>query len=475
MTLLNIASILALLSGALNILLGIYIYKKAFKNSANRIFVILTFATAVWSLINAYYLRYTWYPNINFSYAIGIFVPLLILIWISEFTQRKFPRYVLYMFSIGTVIISALTLIPNLVIQNKVQQLNIGFQIFPGPLFTLFAAYLVFLFALACWVLFVQWRTTTGIRRIQYNYIFFAIVIPTTIIVIIDFILPIFKIFNYATFDSILSLFFVSIIGYSITRYRFLDIKVVIKKGLVHFISIAIVLFLYVYLLIFGQRILVQQYFWSEQTTTIWLVLIIVLTLEPMRRLVLKSVDLVFYPEKEGETDQQNIALVLSTAQKLETLVTHLRKELGMIAGVSDVWFLLNDRKLGSLVGYPDGAGNDKIKSSDELARHLTDDTGVIVFDELPYRQEEVDPIEADRLRQVSKQMKNIRASLAMPVGEKGDLIGAFFFGQKAGKEAYTSDVIKKLQDLQRPVTAALANALFYKQAVERIAVLNKH
>jgi len=59
-----------------------------------------------------------------------------------------------------------------------------------------------------------------------------------------------------------------------------------------------------------------------------------------------------------------------------------------------------------------------------------------------------------------------------LTIREKGELVGAFFFGQKKKKEAFTSDNVEYLSRMQFPMTNAIANALLYKQAVERIGKL---
>jgi len=58
---------------------------------------------------------------------------------------------------------------------------------------------------------------------------------------------------------------------------------------------------------------------------------------------------------------------------------------------------------------------------------------------------------------------------LLLPIGEKGELIGMFFFGKKEDNEAFTADNIDYLPKMQLQITNAIVNALLYKKAVERI------
>ena len=92
--------------------------------------------------------------------------------------------------------------------------------------------------------------------------------------------------------------------------------------------------------------------------------------------------------------------------------------------------------------------------------------------EEIPYLIEEQGNGEREVLQSVEKKLKALNVGLVLPIGEKGELVGAFFFGQKKKKEAFTSDNVEYLTRMQFPMTNAIANALLYKQAVERISKL---
>lgn len=470
MSIISIASIVVFISGLLNMLLGLGIYHKAVKNTANRLFVILTFVTSVWAFVNSYYLSHFYYPYTNLAYSVGAWVPFFILIWVTYFTGLKLKKSYIYICALLTSCISIIALVPNTFIKVGVEYYYKGYGVVPGALFSVFALYVSTLAIIAFVIFYSRWRETTGLQRIQYNYIFFGIVFPTSVILIFDFILPIFNINSFATFDSTLSLVFVSVIGYSITRYRFLDLKLVIRKGVVHFLSLLIALFTYIYLLIFFQRILTSQYHWSEQTSTIILVLAIVISLEPLRKGLIWLIDRTFFYKADDIHDDKNIQLILSTTQQFELLIRKLEKELEVIGSVNDVWFQWDNKQTGQLVDITNETKGKIVKSGDGLYTLINERMDVIITEELPYQLEAMDGAEAERVKKALRQLKEGHIGLVLPIGERGELIGAFFFGQRPNKSAFTSEIAERIHALQRPVTSAVANALFYKQAVERIA-----
>ncbi len=76
---------------------------------------------------------------------------------------------------------------------------------------------------------------------------------------------------------------------------------------------------------------------------------------------------------------------------------------------------------------------------------------------------------ERELLVKVEKKLKDLDVYITMSVGELGELMGIFLLTQKKNKEAFTSDDVEYLIKLQPQMTGAIANAIFYKQAVERI------
>jgi len=82
---------------------------------------------------------------------------------------------------------------------------------------------------------------------------------------------------------------------------------------------------------------------------------------------------------------------------------------------------------------------------------------------------EEVSNDEKEILKKIEQKLKELNVGLVWPIEEKGELAGAFFLSQKIKKEAFTSDNVQYLSNLHIQMTGAVANALLYKQAVERI------
>ncbi|MFA6553827.1 MAG: histidine kinase N-terminal 7TM domain-containing protein, partial [Patescibacteria group bacterium] len=383
MSVINIASIVALTSCLLNIILALLIYRKAVKNEANKKFILLALVTALWALANFIYLKNVRYPWINLAYAVGSLIPMLILMWVKSFTKQNVSKIISYGVIFLTVFTAIAVMIPNWLIGEEVSITDFGFNFKPGFLYFWFSTLIVITTLYALWVFFKEWRTTIGLRRVQYNYIFLGIIIPTAIVLFLDCVLPIFSVYKYATFDSVMSLIFVSIIGYSITRYRFLDIRVIIKKGVVHFISIAIVLFLYLYLLIFSQQYLVEQYNWSEQTATIILVLIVVLTIEPLRRFLFKLVDHVFYAQKQTAREEaRTLRHVLSSSLQFGQLINRISSEFQETLEVRDVTFLLLNKQSGILEDYQKNDHPIIFKSGSSLFQYLREHPGVLVTEE---------------------------------------------------------------------------------------------
>lgn len=389
----------------------------------------------------------------------------------------KYIKYCLFLIAIFFSIVTFLDKVasnviirPGLIINDSVY----------GSMYYVYGVYIVLYFILGYYFLFRQLFRAKGIERIKTSYLLSAFVIATVFGLFTNLIYPIFVTRGIESNEGILSpygplatIIIALLTTYSIVRYRFMDIKVVIRKGFIHFISIAIVLFIYLYLLIFSQKYLVDKYNWNSQTSIIILVLVIALTIEPLRRFLFKVVDKVLYSRRKNMRDEaQKLRLAISSSLQFEQLIQKVQISLKSLLEVGEVNFIWYNQKSGNLESY--FSDNKKISwpPTDALFHYLKEHPEPLVAEEISYIREDANEAEAKLLGEIEGKLKKLNVGLVWPIGERGELIGAFLLGQKTRKDAFTSDNVDYLANMQFPMTSAIANALLYKQAVERIGKL---
>ena len=75
--------------------------------------------------------------------------------------------------------------------------------------------------------------------RAQTSYILAGSLISSSLGMVTNLILPTFSIFTFNWLGQILTVVFIGCITYTIIRYRFLDIRLVIKRSTIFFVSLA--------------------------------------------------------------------------------------------------------------------------------------------------------------------------------------------------------------------------------------------
>ncbi|MBU0963875.1 hypothetical protein KKC06_02445 [Patescibacteria group bacterium] len=463
---------LIFITGILNLVLGFVILKKS-KNIVQKNFSYVAILISIWNFVNFIYYLNPIYPYINLSYSFGAIVVTSILLWVGQYLKNKYITSSKILFFIITVILFVLPLLPDIIIINDFNSFVVGFDIKIGPWFLLFAIPISFELIWLSYLLFRSWKKESGLKKVQLSYVLLSFSIPAFFIVVFDFVLPFFGNSYLASFDTLTTLIFVSMIAYSILRYRFFDIKVVIRKGIIHFTSLAIILFLYIYLLIFSQKLFIEKYNWSEQTTTIILVLLIVITIEPLRRALIRVVDKVFYSkQKDVEEEASELKSIMSSSLQLDQLLKKIVTEFKAYLAVSDIQFIWHNKQTGNLENYYKNERRISFSSNNPLFQYLQNNSKLLVTEEIPYLIEEKENGEVQLLKEIEYELKQLKVGLVLPIGERGEIIGLLLFNKKENNEAFTADDIHYLSRMQSQMTGAIANALLYKQAVERISVI---
>ena len=295
------------------------------------------------------------------------------------------------------------------------------------------------------------------------TYVVLAFVVPITFIIVVDFVLPIFGVLWSAGLDSPISLVFASFIAFAIFRHRFFDIRVVIRKSLVQFVTFVLLFAIYAYALLLVQRSTSSNFTLSSNTSLLVTIFIIGLTIEPLRKGIYKFIDgIVANREKDRQEALKRMQLMAASTMLFQTLLERTQQELGKTFGVR-VDFLLAERRVQALTQFP--AGQMKVQLEDVVGQRIAGGR-VLIADELPYRIENGET----SLKVVHEWMLSNDVSAIVPIGAGEDMVGAFLF-RGMGKVVYTADMVRFMKDFQEQSTFAFASAYAYKLAIERITI----
>lgn len=451
-----------LIAGILNLILGIVTLARA-RTSVQKQFGYLVLSFVVWVFINFLYFLKLWFPAVLMSYSFGVCVSLGIFFWVASFIKLKVARWLRWVMSIITITLAALTLVPNLVI-GRPTNLNVALYNYSiAPLFYVFAAFITTILLSVVILLFRAYRKTDGLERLRMAYVVLGFIVPIVFILVFDFVLPAFGVLWTAGLDSLVSLIFAGFISYAILRHRFFDIRVVIRKSLVQFVTFVLLFAIYAYALLLVQRSTSSTFTLSSNTSLLVTIFIIGLTIEPLRKGIYKFIDgIVANREKDRQEALKRMQLMAASTMQFQTLLERTQQELGKTFGVQ-VDFLLAERRVQALTQFP--AGQMKVQLEDVVGQRIAIGK-ILISEELPYRIENGET----SLKVVHDWMQANDVSAIVPIGAGEDMVGAFLF-RGMGKVVYTADMVRFMKDFQEQSTFAFASAYAYKLAVERIGV----
>src|SRR3989344_4662269 len=207
-----------------SLFLGAIVYFRNKRNRLNIYFAIMAIANACWSFVNlmsAFYGDAIW---VRLQYALGAILLGTGLTWFYYLIEGKtnvFRTAVIYLLSFFFAITS---LFGNLIIL-KVDLVHFGS--FEGEFGKLFFIYTAFIGASLIFIvikLFVETFKATGIRKLQLLYVSIGSMFFAILAIVPSFLLPLLGLNSFSQLDLIGSFIYISLITYSITRYRLMDI-----------------------------------------------------------------------------------------------------------------------------------------------------------------------------------------------------------------------------------------------------------
>jgi hypothetical protein len=304
-------------------------------------------------------------------------------------------------------------------------------------------------------------------NQIKLKYVLSGFIIASAIGIFFDLLLPLTqKETTIGLFGSYGTIFITVSVAYAILRYRLMDISIVIRKSAVQLLTFIILFAIYAYALLLVQRGSSSAVSLNSNTSLLITIFIIAITIEPLRKFIYKWIDGMFAnKERQRQESLQRLQLVSASTTQFQSLLTRTEDELSKVIGQKPA-FLMVDRQRQELVAVDGKMGLGQLDTA-VMQRVLGGK--IFIADELPYRIENGET----SLQTVAEWLGKHGFAAVVPLGSGEECIGIFAFPQRGGV-IFTSDIVRFLRSFQDQLQFAFANALAYKQAIERITALKK-
>jgi HD-GYP domain-containing protein (c-di-GMP phosphodiesterase class II) len=254
------------------------------------------------------------------------------------------------------------------------------------------------------------------------------------------------------------------LIAYAILRHHLLDLRVVIRLGLLYSITTAI--FSTIYFLIIS---LVLNAFQLLTGKTVFIVSILVGTLSaillsPLRNLAQAWIDRIFYRDKyNAEKMLQRLSQTTTSLldiKKITHLILsevintlHIERGVILIKNIESGDFQVI-AEIGEIKHFRSG-----FRADHPIVTWMSNQNQLLSYNELAIR-----PSFKSMWQEEKEELERFKAELFLPLNTKGDLIGIIVLGNKLSSQPYTQDEQLIFSTLANQTAVAIENARLYDE-----------
>ena len=456
---------------ALNLLIAFYVYRRNRTAAPNRAFALLAVAISVWAAAVAFshHPATTHLWNLRLSFVAASLIPAALSNFALSIPPVSvgFPRLSRCVVAFLAIAFSIASLSPLL--GTSLTPRGSGFTAVYGPLHRPFAVYVLLGFGYSIAILVLKHARSQGILRLQLRYLILAFSIPATLAVATNLLIPIFLgTSSLSRYGPLFSLLLLALVGHTIVRHRFMDIRIVVKRSAVYLIAAMGTGGLLILLILVANALMRDSHLFPYSEAV--LALAAAALFAPLKRLLERATDRYLYREPyDYQRTVREASRTLADTIELEEILKYtsdlVRKTL------QPTWigiYLKSDEgnyEVGG--GARDEGAPARLSALCPLAVHMARTRDGIYTAEFIVggkygRGVANEDVESD--------LRGLSIEASVPLLEEDGLVGILVLGQKQSGEPYYSDDADLLTTLSNHAAVAIRNA----QAHQRVVLLNE-
>lgn len=338
-----------------------------------------------------------------------------------------------------------------------------------GPLHPLFAIYFIATFSYALYTLSRSIRAASGLRKLQLRYLLLGILLGGAGAITTNLLIPlVWQTSRYSLLGPYFSLIVALCSAHAIIRYRLLDIRVVIRNGVVYASALVVAAGIVVAL---GAAASALTGHGGHISLGMALTLAAgaAISFGPLKSLVQRALNRYLYRQAyDFHRTLREASRRLSTILEIDALLATLIDVLERTFQAETVAIYLSDDPSGPLLrqdvrrprALQNGRSEGLISRGSRLVRCL-DRRGRLLV-----REEALLSPPGSLEHAAAQEMTGLGAEVALALQEDGGVFGVVLVGPKRSGDPYFSDDIDLLWTLVSQASVALKNAQLYRQVV---------
>src|SRR3989344_1351937 len=243
--------IVFLIITVINFILGVTILLKGIKNKVNISFFFVILSIIFWAISNylgdyfAESVKNEFFSTLftRLAYTAATLIAVLFLYFVLIFPREKIKTSKIKYFIIFLIAITVGIFTQTKLIISHVDIVDLKVNVITGQIYPIFTAYFLLFMGLAFIVLIKKYRKSSGIEKMQIQYLFLGTFLTTLFAAITNLIIPVLtKNFYFSRYGTSFTVILVAFTAYAIIKHRLMDIVVIIRKVTILGILLMIIL-----------------------------------------------------------------------------------------------------------------------------------------------------------------------------------------------------------------------------------------
>lgn len=471
-------TIILIIAVTANILISLFAYTRNPRSATHRLFAILTFVIATWSITN--YISVlahanptaTWLVRFVIFFSVPLATLFLVLMHTFPRSTITISRKKLFIIASLTLITMGATLTP-LIFPTVTLMSGKAPQPQPGIGMVLYAPVVIFSILYGIFILVKKYFKSKGLQRIQHGYLLLGVTVMFTLIISLNFVaVTVFNTTLFIPFGALFTLPFTALTAYAIVRHRMMDIRAAVARSLSFSALVGAFTLIYGAILILAVPYLAKLTSISSEILAAAGALLAVLLARYTQIALRKLTDrFLFQQQADYKKGLVAVSKELSGTININDVTRTILKTMREIVRSKKTVILLQESSGGNF----SPRATDKVRNFNisippdhVLIQHLKHATGPLIKDELILQKEQAkSSSQASNLGEVEKTFNWLDVAAILPLFVNKKLTGFIALGDKKSGTPYLQDDISFLGALAPQAATALENARLYQESLE--------
>jgi PAS domain S-box-containing protein len=339
-----------------------------------------------------------------------------------------------------------------------------------GPAHRAFGIYFLLCFLLALLTLWRTIRSAVGVRKLQLRYLLLGILLGGAGAITTNLVIPLlWKTSQYSVLGPYFSLLVVSFSAHAIIRHRLMDIRVVIRQGVVYVLAIVASLAVFLgFAQLYKQASGVDTSKLSLPEALV-LAVIVAIIFQPLKNWIQQSFNRYVYRETyDFQRTIRGASRQLSSTLDLESLLQYLSVTIeGTFKAEGVTVYVRDARKRGYLAKQ---RSNTTGLSKSDTAPMISDGSAIVRFMQKNRRplvhEEAIRNTTSGPIDTAATELRAIGGDVAFPLIDERSLVGMVVVGPKRSGDPYFAEDVDLLSTLVSQAAVAMKNAHLYREVV---------